>query len=156
MTPAMLTPIAYRTRARASSRATSAVSIVVSGPRALYSHRTLMVEAGSVAAQMAPKTTATASAVCHDVKNDSTARLRPVTSRHAARPSNSSMMKTCRPYLTKISRCNSPPMRKPIRPSAKMLKGSRAVTISYGMIPRIGPRITPMPIKPMICGIRSL
>jgi hypothetical protein len=55
----------YKTRASASSSATTAVSIVVSGPRALYSHRTFTVEAGSVAAQIAPKTKPSANAVCH-------------------------------------------------------------------------------------------
>src|SRR4030042_5446925 len=96
--------IAYSTSARASSSVTIAVSIAVNGPLALYSHKTAMVEAGSVAEQIAAKTTATAKAVCQSEKYHIAKKVSAPTVRKAATPSKSRMMGTCFRNLRKISR----------------------------------------------------
>ena len=51
----MVEAIVYKIRATASSIATIPKTVVVKGPRVLYSARTSVVAAGAVAEQIAPR-----------------------------------------------------------------------------------------------------
>ncbi|MFH1380951.1 MAG: hypothetical protein ABIH57_02120, partial [Candidatus Omnitrophota bacterium] len=126
-TPAILEAMANKNSANPSSRATIPSIVVVSGPRDLYSLRTEIVEAGSVAEEIAPRRSARAHTIGAGPKIILPTRpVNSVTSINGVMPSHSNILVSCFPYLTKTSFFSSPPTIKPIKPKAKYVEGFNA------------------------------
>ena len=122
--------IAYKINATASSRATIPRTVVVKGPRVLFSFNTSVVAAGAVADDIEPNTNPreSASLIFFVTKNVTTVTTIETTT-NGTIDSNKRIPVNCLPYFFITEVLSSAPIKKPIKESATLLTGFRAAII---------------------------
>ena len=119
---------AYKINATASSMATIPRTVVVNGPRVLFSLKTSVVAAGAVADEIEPKIKPRARDVLISfVKIKEKPVTAMATTKKGTMASKNRMPVNCFPYFFRTLIFNSPPIKNPIKANAIELTGSNAV-----------------------------
>ena len=118
---------AYKISATASSMATIPRTVVVKGPRVLFSRRTSVVAAGAVADEIEPNINPIEIDVFISLVNrKETAVTTMETTKNGTIASKNKMPVNCFPYFFRTEIFSSPPIKNPIRARAIELTGSKA------------------------------